>query len=210
MGAGWQGGGNDYGGCAGRVMGWAWTTSDHSHPMTVTSSVVDAGKNGTYDPPGYTLLAAGSVLGDATGVSNFKSSDSATKRKGIFFQPNESTGFQSIVDGTSNTLMVGELQRIPTPSTTVFNSTSGPEYTSDGWPFGGDATSFSTACYASATGAPQTLMNNGDFRSPGSEHSGTVNFGLADGSVRSLSVSMDATIFQFLGSMADRIPAAMP
>jgi prepilin-type processing-associated H-X9-DG protein len=52
------------------------------------------------------------------------------------------------------------------------------------------------------------MMNNGDFRAPGSEHSGTVNFGLGDGSVRSLSATMDARTFALLGSMADRAPAS--
>ena len=47
-----------------------------------------------------------------------------------------STGFQSIVDGTSNTIMTGELQRITSLRRSVASR--------DGWAVGGDATLFST------------------------------------------------------------------
>ena len=191
----YQAGGTDYGGCAGRVFGW--TVGSGSHAFDSSGTLADAANQ---NPPGSALLS-GSL------ATSLGSDTSAAKRVGIFFQPNQSTGFHSIVDGTANTIMTGELQRITTQSASVFNSTSGNNYSHDGWAIGGDATLFSTACNDSAGGGPTTLMNNGDFRSPGSEHSGTVNFGLGDGSVRSISVSTDATVFQLLGSMADRTPA---
>ena len=48
-------------------------------------------------------------------------------------------------------------------------------------------------------------MNNGFWGSPGSEHPGVANFGLADGAVQSLSTSMDPNIFALMGSMADNV-----
>ena len=41
--------------------------------------------------------------------------------------------------------------------------------------------------------------------SPGSDHSGGANYGLADGSVRFFSTSMDPNIFALMGSMADNV-----
>ena len=114
---------------------------------------------------------------------------------------NVSTKFQDMTDGTSNTIMIGELQRIP-------------DISKDGWAIGGPATLFTTGalmhydadknvCTPVASANEGAMMNNHFFGSPGGEHNGTVNFGLADGSVRSLSVTMDPNIFALLGSMAD-------
>jgi prepilin-type processing-associated H-X9-DG protein len=149
--------------------------------------------------------ASGNVLYP---ISYAGGGDSKSKQAGIFFEPNQSTGFQSIVDGTSNTIMTGELQRITTVLGTGQspNSTTGPFLSHDGWAAPCDATLFSTSIGTSNSAGP--LMNNGNAGAPGSEHSGTVNFGLGDGSVRSLSVSMDPNTFALLGSMADRMPVS--
>jgi hypothetical protein len=200
-------GGTDYGGCAGRVYGWDVGVANY--PYVNSANVPTSGQ------PPYVIPAANSLSGTAAslaaalyGSKTVNNTDSATKEYGIFAKGNESTGFQSIVDGTSNTIMTGELQRITTSSSTNFGPSSGPHLSHDSWAVGGDATLFSTAVIGngSSTGAA-SLMNNGDCRSPGSEHSGTVNFGLGDASVRSLSASMDSVIFALLGSMADRTPA---
>jgi prepilin-type processing-associated H-X9-DG protein len=48
-------------------------------------------------------------------------------------------------------------------------------------------------------------MNNLHFASPGSLHSNGANFGIADGSVKFLSQTIDADTFALLGSMADYV-----
>ena len=61
---------------------------------------------------------------------------------------------------------------------------------------------------ASSKDVYSKLWNNMFFGSPGSDHPGGANYGLADGSVRFLVTSMDPNVFALLGSMADGV--AMP
>jgi len=189
----WPGGGNDYGGCAGRIS-WNGTTF-----------AINSGSTSPYGPLNSPIIST-STLGIAL------SNDTYAKQKGIFCAPNEATGFQSITDGTSNTILTGELQRITSTGTTP-NSSTGPALGYDGWATGGVPTLFSTGVRPSSTtatdgtGGAYTLMNNGNYQSPGSDHPGVANFGIADGSVRSFSATMDGEVFSLLGSMADRTPA---
>lgn len=201
------GGGTDYGGCAGRfVIAAAPTTAGSSHAFLDPSLAANIGKS-------YSIASATyqTTLYGQTGTNLESTKGSATRQAGIFTKINDSTGFQSVVDGLSNTLMIGELQRITGTSGTR-SSTVGVTISYDGWALGGDATLFSTGVMGtgSATVTAATMMNNGDFRSPGSEHSGTVNFCLGDGSVRSISTSTDSDVFALMGSMADRVPVQLP
>jgi prepilin-type N-terminal cleavage/methylation domain-containing protein/prepilin-type processing-associated H-X9-DG protein len=182
-------GGTDYGGCAGRID-WPIGTN---HEMPVGTSIT-----------GYTPVQAQYAIATDT---------AGARRWGIFGQVNVSTSFGSIRDGTSNTLMTGELQRITDLS--PVNNITPKAVSHDGWAVGGDATLFSTGVPSTstswATNAPATqLQNNMCFASPGSEHSSTANFGMGDGSVRSLSFTLDADVFSLLGSMADGVAVPTP
>jgi prepilin-type processing-associated H-X9-DG protein len=176
----WTGGGTDYGGCAGRHAAF---TLETGYNLCDASTYYDP----NYFPPPLTD----------------KSKDEEKKRWGVFGRVNESTTFAEISDGLSNTIMTGELQRLTdvTPNSR------------DGWAIGGPCTLFTTgAMFESTRGGTITikpvasggrLMNNNFFGSPGSVHPNGANFGLADGSVRFLSTSIDPRVFAFLGSMAD-------
>jgi prepilin-type processing-associated H-X9-DG protein len=177
--ASWSGGGTDYGGCAGRHAAFTLKT-------------------------GYNLCDASLYYEPNFYPAPLKSQadDTEAKRWGIFGRVNVAATFKEISDGTSNTIMTGELQRI----------TTGSQTSKDGWAIGGPATLFTTGAMASSDGTkctmvapptPGSLMNNGFWGSPGSEHAGVVNFGFADGSVKSISESMDSNVFALLGSMAD-------
>jgi prepilin-type N-terminal cleavage/methylation domain-containing protein/prepilin-type processing-associated H-X9-DG protein len=103
------------------------------------------------------------------------------------FQANIGMPLAAISDGQTNQILLGELQRLP-------GATAGAAASQDGWAVGGAATLFTTASAA---------INDGHFESAGSGHAGGATIALADGSVRFLSDSIDATVYPLLGSMAD-------
>jgi prepilin-type processing-associated H-X9-DG protein len=178
--ASWTGGGTDYGGCVGRHLAFTQTALQPSLDAAVSLS--------TFVPTQIVQAA----------------SNSGPTSWGIFGEINVSNTFGSVKDGTSNTIMVGELQRL---------NALGAAYNShDGWSIGGSATLFTTGVMTVVNSNVPTIVatggklsNNLYFGSPGSEHNNGANYGLGDGSVRYLNSTMDPNIFALLGSMADNI-----
>ena len=112
------------------------------------------------------------------------------------FSVNSSTRFRDVVDGDSQTLMVGEIER--------FESIVGDplRQSSDGWAWGGPATLLSTRF------GPNAKVH---YDNAGSVHSnGGVNFVLVDGSVRTINKNVNVSIFQNLGNMRRKIPVQIP
>ena len=188
--------GTDYGGCAGRITWVAGT--DLAMPAGNTLA--------GYSPyqPAYKI----------TGESTDAVAGAGARRWGIFGQINSCTMFGSIRDGTSNTIMTGELQRL-TDTVTAVNGVMADHVSQDGWAVAGAATLFSTGNPANPGSTTPTipttpLINNRFAASPGSEHSSTANFGMGDGSVRSLNFQMDSDVFSLLGSMADGVAVPTP
>ncbi len=135
---------------------------------------------------------------------------STGKAEGLLL-PNTGVPIATARDGLSNTILVGELQRLrPIPAATsaadTYNRTS-----YDGWAVGGVATLFTTSTDPGHTNPGG--MNNLFFESPGSDHSGGASFAMADGSVVWLSEWIDArdnnAIFPLLGSMRDGQPVGL-
>ena len=124
-------------------------------------------------------------------------------RWGIFGQVNISVSFGDIHDGTSNTFLTGELQRF-SPGSSSPNNLPIQDVSHDGWAVGGDATTFSTGVLFNGT-----LINNGHFASPGSEHSGgaPVRFGGRVGSICDQRHRPGRVLL--MGSMADNMPAQL-
>ena len=105
------------------------------------------------------------------------------------FRANAGVPFSAILDGQTNQLLLAEVQRLPAGT-----AASGSAVSQDGWAVGGAATLFTTASGG---------INDGHFESAGSEHQGGATVAMADGSVRFLSDSLNASIYRALGSIAD-------
>lgn len=178
-------GGTDYGGCIGATNGWDDAVAGN---LNHNFSEGGGGTSGTGKPWWF--------RGDGTTPSLI----------GIFL-PNISAGFADIKDGTSNAIMTGEMQRL--------DSSIKERHSHDGWALGGVATLFTTANFEHngghvVGGMPVGGLNNGYFESPGSDHSGGANFGLADGSTRFISENIDSNLFDALGSIADGQTITLP
>ena len=175
----WTAGGTDYGGCLGATNGWDDAVAGNlNHRFTSGGG----GPLGT-GQPWWTQSLSG------------------------IFLPNSKTKFADISDGASNTIMIGEMQRL--------DSSIKEQHSHDGWALGGVATMFSTANPEHngghlVGGMPVGGLNNGYFESPGSDHSGGANFGLADGSVHFISENIDTNVFDALGSMQDGQTVMVP
>ncbi len=117
---------------------------------------------------------------------------------------------RKVIDGTSNTILLAELQRIWEDGTSSGTSGVAAGRSQDGWLFGGAATSFSTA--ASVLFSNGSLMNDaapstggihrGQFEGPGSEHAGGANIAMVDASVQFMSEDIDPLIFMAMGTRA--------
>jgi prepilin-type processing-associated H-X9-DG protein len=130
---------------------------------------------------------------------------------GVFY-PNSAVNQTQIKDGTSHTLMVGELQRLHDPG--YVPQGQDPEYygpcltSNDGWAFAGVGTLFD--CNTAGgydTGEPGGF-NNQFFESAGSMHPGGAVFCYVDGSVHFFSENINSLAYAYLGSMADGVNIA--
>jgi prepilin-type N-terminal cleavage/methylation domain-containing protein len=177
----WTSGGTDYGGCLGRCNGWR---NEYS-----------AGYSG---PPRIShrfLYGTTLFKEDKTGI----------------FAPNRKTSVAEVRDGMSQTIMIGEMQRLlPPPGTTgydKYNRTS-----NDGWATAGVATLFNNMLPDDDdgdNGAPGGF-NNWFFESAGSEHPFGANFGFADSAVQFINEDIDPRLYSLLGSINDQQVVQFP
>ena len=123
-------------------------------------------------------------------------SPSASNANGRFYATNRAYDYSDFADGSSNTLLFGELSRRS-------DNNSGFVPNTTGWGFGaiGTGGAFTlmpnTKSISSIINGNVTRMND---HSMGSNHPGGANIALADGSTRYLSDSTDANVLSAIGS----------
>ena len=174
-------GGNDYGGCLGRINscmnGCDTIGHECAHRFVPSRYFIDDGE-------AHVKIGA--------------------------LSPNSAVRLRDISDGTSQTILVGELHRL-LPRDGAVGYERGSSFSNDGWAVGGISTLFVTAIAIEGTDEGQPGgMNNGFFESPGSEHPGGVHFGLADGSVRFTNDDIDHDVLAWMGSIRDGMTFTMP
>ncbi len=106
----WPGGGTDYGGCAGRHAHLSGATSNY--PVRTADDTTGATfthvPGQVPDDPKYLVPGEPTIL-------------SVQKRIGVFGRINVATTIAEMRDGTSNTIITGEMQRITTASDSPIN-----------------------------------------------------------------------------------------
>jgi prepilin-type N-terminal cleavage/methylation domain-containing protein/prepilin-type processing-associated H-X9-DG protein len=114
-----------------------------------------------------------------------------------------------VVDGLTNTLMLGELSMtLPSGQTNQYRSWIRGNTTSNTVEANGSATTKNVLYPINSTF--YNGSNNYNHISFGSNHSGGCNFALGDGSVRFIRQTIDLTLYQVLASMDARENAQVP
>ena len=150
--------------------------------------------------------SAGDSLGECPGpdsvalaVSYDWSACGASSSTGVVYCHSE-TSFAAIRDGTSNTILLGEMYVQADQYTT-----GGDYYADGGTPYNGHG---NYTDRWTVTGLPpcQDRPGHVDMYGFGSAHADACHFAFCDGSVRAISYSIDTTVYACLGNRDDEQP----
>lgn len=168
-------------------------------------------------------LCVGMVMANTTSFakSNYMACNGNHDNDGIFDSGGGVVSMANIIDGTSNTIMLGERSSLKWPRQTAPTGPwagiwAGQELTCDGitnvWCLAGK-TEFQMNTGANSDVAGSTTATDQPLIAFGSQHTGGAQFAMADGSVRFISENIqwnelpnsysDVGIYHLLGSIAD-------
>lgn len=168
-------------------------TSDINGMTIATSNYV--GVFGGYDPTGTT---SGATSGNLILIlSNAASTTGAQAKGNGAFYHNSRVSFRDMIDGTSNTLVVGERATIEVPNTSPLETYYSTWVGNVG--AGGSSYDYIPRCLGAALTSPnpEPETTNSYFRQEfSSPHAGVAQFLLGDGSVRTVDDEIDATLYR--------------
>ncbi|MDB5312037.1 MAG: putative major pilin subunit [Gemmataceae bacterium] len=164
----------------------------------------------TYVSSGKTYYFGANTYGGNPGVVGFYTS--SMDQTGIFFI-NSSVTISGITDGTSNTLMFGERNRLDKTYDTIYGGgTAGAFGQRSGWAWTNTLPGFDYLYGAvqpinwvmppTLTSDPGFVYEDQRFSTYGSQHTGGANFCFADGSVRFLRDGLPLVTLQQLSTRA--------
>ncbi|MGL4941757.1 MAG: DUF1559 domain-containing protein [Thermoguttaceae bacterium] len=188
------------------------TTSDeatkigdtHNHALTSYSNCIG---NVAFDEPCRVLFDNNNLPGYQ---ANSHGSDPTFKGRaryqpGIFGHVGWSASIPDIDDGTSNTIMLGEIY--VTPNSNHYHPTGGWMHFNALWHTTVCPLNAGTRKYPGSCGCPLGETGGGGWACDlgyQSKHSGGANFAFADGTVRFLSSTIAYNTYQFLGTRNDK------
>jgi prepilin-type N-terminal cleavage/methylation domain-containing protein len=184
---------------------WAGSISDYRAVAGSTLPVYDeAGTLVTVFNDGTSQYVDGPI--PACRRSNIKSTDTGRRYLTGF---KVETTLKSITDGTSNTLLAGEVGRGTSETGHAFNGDHAPGV------FIGKTNGFCQRCGLpgvppGVTPTAAQVFEYGDGGTFGSMHNGVVQFVMCDGSVRSIGIDVDLAIMDFLATRAAGDIATLP
>jgi prepilin-type N-terminal cleavage/methylation domain-containing protein len=201
----WNRGGNDYGGCIGSGIGWSIVIPMPTVPPPAGGGGGGGGNTSGSLPDTGTYELTIMQLNYQQSINPFEIYTPTGNQLGVF-SVNRATALRDVTDGTSNVIMVGEVQRLNGTDLNGNGTVTDPgevqTISNDGWAWGGAATLFSTR------NPPNRPFS---FDTPGSDHTGGImNVGLCDGSCRPISQNIDLTTFNNLGNMSSGKPLTTP
>jgi prepilin-type N-terminal cleavage/methylation domain-containing protein len=161
--------------------------------------------------PNYSSNAKSNYVGiiGAEGVMNWQSCGTYSwKANGVFY-PQSRTNFDTITDGTSNTLVFSECCAMKSATNTATWISPAPPL------IGADTAKYMGVCLKSAYNNPTNFKINAP--SPGyiefhvsSQHLGGANFGIGDGSGRFIAETIDMVLYGQLATCAGGESVSVP